>query len=238
MPTQWKSAARTTTTSASSCSRPKSRTSPGSTPCFVSWRRSLSAMLVTIWTCTQEWSLIAIRETALTLETCHQPLSWSSSLTRSTSVRSLRLPRTGTLIFIRATASVGVRRVSCSASASTGCSIRSAVSLSIAIGEVCRMAYRWARARSPSSPSGRRGRLRAQSAHRLLPSAARDPALHLVLPLDRVDRDHQHRQLADLDLHRPAVPLVPPTDVRLRPLPGAPLCLRRTCERPLSGLHG
>jgi hypothetical protein len=57
--------------------------------------RSLSAMLVTIWTCTQEWSLIAIRETALTFETCHQPLSWSSALTRSSSVRSLRLPRTG-----------------------------------------------------------------------------------------------------------------------------------------------
>ena len=89
-------------------------------------------MFVTIWTCTQEWSLIAIRETALTFETCHQPLTWSSALTRSISVRSLRLPRTGTLIRIRATASAGVRRVSCSASASTGCSIRSAVSLSMA----------------------------------------------------------------------------------------------------------
>ena len=87
-------------------------------------------MFVTIWTCTQEWSLISIRATALTFATCHQPLSWSSALTRSISVRSLRLPRTGTLIFIRATASAGVRRVSCSASASTGCSIRSAVSSS------------------------------------------------------------------------------------------------------------
>ena len=45
-----------TTTSASSCSSPKSRTSPGSTPCFVSWRRSSSAMFVTIWMCTQSGS--------------------------------------------------------------------------------------------------------------------------------------------------------------------------------------
>ena len=90
-------------------------------------------MFVTIWTWTQEWSLMSIRETALTFETCHQPLSSLSPLTRSISVRSLRSPRTGTLIRIRATASAGVRRASCSASASTGCSIRSAVSLSIAI---------------------------------------------------------------------------------------------------------
>ena len=38
-------------------------------------------MFVTIWMCTQEWSLIAIRATAFTFETCHQPLSWSSRLT-------------------------------------------------------------------------------------------------------------------------------------------------------------
>ena len=93
-------------------------------------------MFVTIWMCTQEWSLISIRATALMFETCHQPLSWSSALTRSMSVRSLRLPRTGTLIRIRATASAGVRRVSCSASSETGCSIRSSVSLSSAIGAV------------------------------------------------------------------------------------------------------
>ena len=52
-------------------------------------------MLVTIWMCTQEWSLISMRATAFTFETCHQPLSCVSSLTRSISVRSLRLPRTG-----------------------------------------------------------------------------------------------------------------------------------------------
>ena len=52
-------------------------------------------MFVTIWMCTQEWSLISIRATAFTFETCHQALSCLSSFTRSISVRSLRLPRTG-----------------------------------------------------------------------------------------------------------------------------------------------
>ena len=46
-------------------------------------------MFVTIWMCTQEWSLISIRATALTFATCHQPLSWSSALTRSISVAEL-----------------------------------------------------------------------------------------------------------------------------------------------------
>src|SRR6266487_353876 len=91
-------------------------------------------MFATIWMCTQEWSLICMRATAFTFDACHQPLSWVSSLTRSNSLRSLRLPRTGTLIFICATASVGVSRVSRSASSETGCSIRSSVSLSRAIG--------------------------------------------------------------------------------------------------------
>ncbi len=69
-------------------------------------------MFVTIWMCTQEWSLISIRATAFTFETCHQAFSCSSSFTRSISVRSLRLPRTGTLIRMRAIASVGVSRTS------------------------------------------------------------------------------------------------------------------------------
>src|SRR4051794_40922100 len=89
-------------------------------------------MFVTIWMWTHEWSLISIRATALTLETCHQPLSCLSAFTRSTIVRSLRLPRTGTLIRIRSTASDGVSRASRSASSEAGWSIRSAVSLSIA----------------------------------------------------------------------------------------------------------
>ena len=74
-------------------------------------------MFVTIWMCTHEWSLISSRTTAFTFATCHQPLSCSSSLTRSITVRSLRLPRTGTRIRICATASAGVSRVSRSASA-------------------------------------------------------------------------------------------------------------------------
>src|SRR6266516_1275838 len=90
-------------------------------------------MFATIWMCTHEWSLISMRATAFTFETCHQPFSCLSSLTRSISVRSLRLPRTGTLIRIRSIASAGVRRVSRCASSGTGCSIRSSVSLSIAI---------------------------------------------------------------------------------------------------------
>src|SRR3954471_18692238 len=90
-------------------------------------------MFATIWMCTHEWSLISIRATAFTFETCHQPLSCLSALTRSISVRSLRLPRTGTLIFIRSIASAGVSRASRSASSEAGWSIRSAVSLSIDI---------------------------------------------------------------------------------------------------------
>src|SRR3954447_20271665 len=90
-------------------------------------------MFVTIWMWTHEWSLISIRATAFTFDTCHQPFSCVSALTRSIRVRSLRLPRTGTLMRIRSTASAGVRRASCSASSDTGCSIRSAVSLSIAM---------------------------------------------------------------------------------------------------------
>ncbi len=85
-------------------------------------------MLATIWMCTQEWSLISSRATAFTFATCHQPLSCVSSLTRETSVRSLRFPRAGTLMRISATASAGVSRASRSASSEAGDSIRSSVS--------------------------------------------------------------------------------------------------------------
>ena len=64
-------------------------------------------MFVTIWMCTQEWSLICIRATAFTFATCHQPFSWSSRFTRSITRRSFSFAATGTLIRIRATASVG-----------------------------------------------------------------------------------------------------------------------------------
>src|SRR5947208_12554852 len=237
MPTQWKSAASTTTISASSCSSPKSRTRPGSTPCFVSWRRSLSAMFVTIWTWTQEWSLIAIRETALTFATCHQPLSWLSALTRSITVRSLRLPRTGTLIRMRATASAGVRRVSCSASASTGCSIRSAVSLSMAMNAVCRMCDEYRHERS-SDPARRRGRPPPEPPHRLLPPAPRDPTHRLVFPL--VDRraDRRDPQLVRHARDGAAATGVPSLPLPVRPLLGAPGRLPLPPRQPLSGLHG
>ena len=37
-------------------------------------------MFATIWMCTQEWSLISSRATAFTFATCHQALSWASSV--------------------------------------------------------------------------------------------------------------------------------------------------------------
>ena len=64
-------------------------------------------MLATIWMCTQEWSLISIRTTAFTFETCHHAFTCLSSLTRSSSLRSLRLPRTGRLMRIFSTACAG-----------------------------------------------------------------------------------------------------------------------------------
>ena len=77
-------------------------------------------MLTTIWICTQEWSLICIRATALTFETCHQALSCGSSLTRSRTRRSLRLPRSGRRMRMPVIASAGVSRVSRTASARDG----------------------------------------------------------------------------------------------------------------------
>ena len=148
MPTQWRSAERETITSASSCSSPKSRTAEGSMPCFVSCRRSLSAMFATIWMCTQEWSLISIRTTAFTFETCHQPFSCLSSFTRSSSCRSLRLPRTGRLICIFSTAWAGVSRVSRTASSETGASMRSSVFLSSSLMCVPQCSARTCRGRS------------------------------------------------------------------------------------------
>ena len=52
-------------------------------------------MLATIWTCTQEWSLISRRTTAFTFATCHQALIWSSASIRSSTLRSFRFPRGG-----------------------------------------------------------------------------------------------------------------------------------------------
>ena len=52
-------------------------------------------MFVTIWMCTQEWSLISIRTVAFTFATCHHPFSCRSAFTRSSSVRSFRFARSG-----------------------------------------------------------------------------------------------------------------------------------------------
>src|SRR5438270_11275599 len=112
-------------------------------------------MLATIWTCTHEWSLMSIRTTALPFAACHQPLSWGSAFARSITVRSLRLPRAGTLMRIWATASAGVRRVSRSASAETGCSIRSSVFGSRSTGVTLDPGER-----EPPGDDGDRGRLR------------------------------------------------------------------------------
>ena len=77
-------------------------------------------MLVTIWMCTQEWSLICIRATALTLAACHSALIELSRLTRSISSRRIRLPRVGTLMRMSRTASAGVIRAPRSARTLTG----------------------------------------------------------------------------------------------------------------------
>ena len=68
-------------------------------------------MLDTIWMCTQEWSLITIRTTALTFATCHHALSCVSAFARSITLRSLRFARVGTVIRISRTACDGVSRV-------------------------------------------------------------------------------------------------------------------------------
>src|SRR6478735_9295733 len=93
---------------------------PGSTPARFSSRSSLRPMFVTIWMCTQEWSLICMRATALTLAACHSALIESSWLTRSITSRSVRLPRAGTLMRMSRTASAGVIRAPRSARTLTG----------------------------------------------------------------------------------------------------------------------
>src|SRR3954454_21479367 len=89
-------------------------------PARRSSRSSLRPMLVTIWMCTHEWSLIWRRVTALTLAACHSAFSESSLFARSTMSRSRRLPRAGRLIRMSRTASVGVMRAPRSARTLTG----------------------------------------------------------------------------------------------------------------------
>src|SRR5882757_8446505 len=57
--------------------------------------------------CTQLWSVIPSRRLALTADTCHQALTWSSELTASSSASSRRLPRVGARTRTSASASLG-----------------------------------------------------------------------------------------------------------------------------------
>ena len=83
---------------------------PGSTPARRSSRSSFRPMLVTIWMCTHEWSLICSRVTAFTLAACQSAFSDVSWLARSTTSRSVRLPRAGRVMRMSRTASAGVMR--------------------------------------------------------------------------------------------------------------------------------
>ena len=88
------------------------RPSPGTMPRRNSSRASRSAMFVTIWMWTHEWSDIPSRA-ALTPATCHHALTCWSALTASKSWSSRRLPRVGARMRIAAIASVGVGGGAC-----------------------------------------------------------------------------------------------------------------------------
>ena len=84
MPTQWKSAAAAITTSASRSLIPWSATIAGVTPRRNSSRARRSAMFVTIWMWTHEWS-VRPRRCALMPAMCHHALTCTSALTASSS---------------------------------------------------------------------------------------------------------------------------------------------------------
>ena len=86
------------------------RTIPDLAPLRTRSRSSFRAMFATTWMCTQEWSLMRMRRTALTFATCHQARSETSALARATTSRRIRLRRAGMLIRIAATASAGRHR--------------------------------------------------------------------------------------------------------------------------------
>src|SRR3954451_22346537 len=102
MPVSWKRQPAAITTSASRRPRPWVVTIAGSTPARESRRNSRSAMLTTIWTCTQEWSDIPSRS-ALTCCMYHHARSRSSALAAASRVSSFRLPRVGARISISGT---------------------------------------------------------------------------------------------------------------------------------------
>ena len=100
------------------------------------------------------------------------------------------------------------------------------------------MAYRWGYAPAASRSASSSRTTSGATGHGLLPAPPRDPALHLVLPLDGADDSGCDRQLADLDLHRQAAGRPAPADVRLRPLPGAPRRLPLSRRQSVSRLLG
>ena len=116
-------------------------------------------MLTTIWMCTQEWSLIFIRTTALTFATCHHAFSCASLLTRSRTRRSLRLPRSGRRMRMPVTASAGLSRVSRTASAETGPSMRCSISGSSGVSVLRRARGRssWQASSHTASPGAAAG---------------------------------------------------------------------------------
>src|SRR4051812_15181010 len=99
MPVSWKRQPAAITTSASRRPMPWSATVAGSTPARDSRRNSRSAMLTTIWMCTQEWSDIPSRS-AFTCCMYHQARRRSSPLAAASSASSFRLPRVGARISI------------------------------------------------------------------------------------------------------------------------------------------
>src|SRR4051794_32842493 len=123
MPTQWKSAAAAITTSASRSVMPWSETIAGTIPRRNSSRARRSAMFVTIWMWTHEWS-VSPRRPALTPATCHHALTCGSALTASMSWSSLRLPRVGARMRIAAIASAGAGRAVGRSSASSSIEAR------------------------------------------------------------------------------------------------------------------
>src|SRR6266545_2644531 len=151
-------------------------------------------MLATIWMCTHEWSLISSRTTALTFAECHHAFSCLSSLTRSTSARRFRFPRTGTLMRICSTASAGVRRVSRRASSGIGCSIRCSVSLS-SVTTLPRLYAESSRLRGRPPPAGTSrcpGRADNGSGVAEVQLGLESEAAQLVQQVATEDRAHEH----------------------------------------------
>src|SRR4051794_39859306 len=97
---------------------PWSATIAGPPPRGKSGRASRSAMFVTIWTWTHEWS-VRPRRAALTPATCHHAFTCGAALTASMSWSSRRLPRVGARVRIAAIASAGAGRTGGRASASS-----------------------------------------------------------------------------------------------------------------------